>query len=455
MMDFCMEAIPCIARILAGIFAVAYFAKLEKPGKKEIAIGLLLGLGVCLLWRLPIMDSLGNAGASGQISFDGVDSTAILRILSEAFIILGIIGYFMKAPMSPSAFVVAYYAMLYEFWNFVVSVSLSMAFRNSIFMDKSCLQGKIGPCLISGVAVAVVAFLFLKKDLEEKTLIKIYTYVAILGMFFCVTISEQDVIDIPADTMSMWLTMSVILVSGISVIMLMKVYKQYGVEKELAQLKTEQAELLEQDYTNLNNSYAMNAKLFHDLHNHIGILRQMLTTKQYEAAVAYLDELQAPVKEMTDQKWTGDGAIDYLINSKAVKANENHIALQIHVEFPNHTNLKGADLCAIIGNLLDNALEAARQVPDEQKRFVNFTIRRINQMLMIKVENSFAANLVEKDGQLQTTKKDGGLHGWGIKSANTAAEKYDGCVRTSTEGNVFRAVASLNFEGVELPKSFS
>ena len=126
MMDFCMEAIPCIARILAGIFAVAYFAKLEKPGKKEIAIGLLLGLGVCLLWRLPIMDSLGNAGASGQISFGGVDSTAILRILSEAFIILGITGYFMKAPMSPSAFVVAYYAMLYEFWNFVVSVSLSL-----------------------------------------------------------------------------------------------------------------------------------------------------------------------------------------------------------------------------------------------------------------------------------------------------------------------------------------
>ena len=57
------------------------------------------------------------------------------------------------------------------------------------------------------------------------------------------------------------------------------------------------------------------------------------------------------------------------------------------MEFPRHTNLQSADLCAILGNLLDNALEAAGQVAQPDQRFVQLTIRRIHQMLVIKVEN--------------------------------------------------------------------
>lgn len=74
--------------------------------------------------------------------------------------------------------------------------------------------------------------------------------------------------------------------------------RQYEVEKELARLISEQAELLERDYTTLNNAYAVNAKLFHDFHNHIGALRQLLSHEKYAEAVQYLDELQAPVQEM-------------------------------------------------------------------------------------------------------------------------------------------------------------
>lgn len=88
----------------------------------------------------------------------------------------------------------------------------------------------------------------------------------------------------------------------------------------------------------------------------------------------YLDGLQTPVKEMTDAIWTGDETIDYLINSKAVSAEENEIKYQVQVEFPRHTNIRSTDLCAILGNLLDNGLEAAKQVPDPDQRFVRLTI---------------------------------------------------------------------------------
>ena len=147
---------------------------------------------------------------------------------------------------------------------------------------------------------------------------------------------------------------------------------QYEMEKELAKLKSEQAELLEREYTTLNNAYGINAKLFHDLHNHIGVLRQLLSHSKTDEAMQYLDELQTPVKKMMDTVWTGDETVDYLINSKAVTAEENGIKYQVQVEFPRRTNLQSADLCAILGNLLDNALEAAKQIPSSEQRWIQW-----------------------------------------------------------------------------------
>ena len=102
-------------------------------------------------------------------------------------------------------------------------------------------------------------------------------------------------------------------------VLVFNINRHYEAEKELARLKSQQAELLEHDYTALNNAYAANAKLFHDFHNHIGVLRQLLSHKKTEEAVQYLDELQSPVQEMADAVWTGDETADYLINSKRLR----------------------------------------------------------------------------------------------------------------------------------------
>ena len=154
------------------------------------------------------------------------------------------------------------------------------------------------------------------------------------------------------------------------------------------------------------------------------------------------------MRNLTAAVWTGDETADYLINSKAAIAESSGVRFQSQVEFPRHTNIRSVDLCAILGNLLDNAIEAARQVSDRSDRMVTLTIRRIHQMLVIKVENSFAAMPVQENGQLKTTKTEGGLHGWGLKSAQTAAEKYDGMVQAGVSGKIFRAVATLSYQGM-------
>lgn len=313
------------------------------------------------------------------------------------------------------------------------------------YLDVGSPYGQAAVWVLHLLLAAFMIYLLKHPDMNGKAGFRLITMIIVAGFIAVVSLSEQTVLVIADDTLTMWTILSVILMMSALVF---NMNRQYEAEKEIARLKSEQAELLERDYTALNHAYAANAKLFHDYHNHMGVLRQMLSHQNYDGAVQYLDELQEPIKEMKDTVWTGDETVDYLINSKAAAAASCQIQLQIQVEFPRHTNIRSADLCAIIGNLLDNALEAAGKIPDSRQRFISLTIRRINQMLVIKAENSYADKPRKENGQLKTTKSEQRLHGWGLKSAQTAAEKYDGTIQTTYAGTVFRAVAILSYHAV-------
>lgn len=269
--------------------------------------------------------------------------------------------------------------------------------------------------------------------------------IAVAGMICVVTLGSQTVISLPEDQLDMWNLFSVILMFSVLVYNL---NFHYETEKELARLREEQAELLERDYQGLNRLYSENARLFHDLHNHIELLHRHLSRGNVKDAVQYLEELRGPVREVAQSAWTGDEAVDYLIGNKVTAAEEQQIAAEVSMEFPRNTNIRSADLTAILGNLLDNALEAAKSAEGEQ-RFIRLKVRRINNMLVIKLENGCGGAPVSKEGELLSTKTGGGLHGWGLKSVRAATEKYDGIVETAYEENVFRAVVTLSFAAVK------
>lgn len=97
---------------------------------------------------------------------------------------------------------------------------------------------------------------------------------------------------------------------------------------------------------------------------------------------------------------------------------------------------------------MDNALDAAKAAPDKM-RFLNLTIRRINAMLIIKVENGYGNAPKQESGNLITSKADKASHGWGLKSVQTAADRYDGTITTDYKNGIFGAVVTLSFKPVE------
>ena len=414
-------------RVLVGLTLVHRLLSVKSPDRKSIAAGLAGALVLTVLLSL-------------------LHAPDFYRMALEAVLIAACAPRLQGAGLRMGLFVGIFYEIGVSFWSFLLPAWMGVLFRSQDFLNTGTLAGQSALWLLHGLLTVLAVWLSRGREINRKSAFRAVSALTLAGFLGVITLSEQTVLAIPDDTLYMWTILTVVLMMSVLVF---NINRQYEVEKELARLKSEQAELLERDYTAVNRAYQVNAKLFHDFHNHIGVLRQFLTHEKYGEAVRYLDELQAPVRNLTAAVWTGDETADYLINSKAAAAEADGIRFQVQVEFPRRTNIRSVDLCAILGNLLDNAIEAARQVPDPSGRTVTLTIRRIHQMLVIKVENSFAGAPVQEKGELKTTKTEGGLHGWGLKSAQTAAEKYDGMVQAGVSGEVFRAVATLSFQGME------
>lgn len=395
--------------------------------------------------RIRLAALVGVAAISAMVYVTGLPD--FYRIALETTWLAFCAGRFLGADTRMSLFIGTFYEIAAAFLQFIAAAWLGVFFRSPTFLDSHTGNGQIALWIFHMLLFAFMLYIGRRPDMAGKEAFRLASGVVVAGFIAVVTLSQQDVLPIADDTVSMWTILAVVLMMSVLVF---NMNRQYEMEKELARLQSEHAELLERDYTTLNHAYEINAKLFHDFHNHIGVLRKLLSHGELEDAIRYLDELQAPVQEMADTVWTGDKTVDYLINSKAGIAAANDIRYQVQVEFPSHTNLRSADLCAILGNFLDNALEAAGKAPEKEGRFVRLIIRRINQMLVIKVENSFAVLPVKEGGTLKTTKEENGLHGWGIKSARAAAMKYDGTVQVSYTGNAFRAVATLSYQGISI-----
>lgn len=412
--------------------------------------------GLFLLYRLLHTKRPGAGAVSAAMAGMSIAAAAVMCVASERFfgmvtaieaVWLALLAYrFLGAGLRMGLCISIYYGIAASFWQFLLSAGLCIASGEKEFGNPASVQGQAACWLLDLLFAALAVYAQRKPDMGRRETFRLFSAIALAGFFSIITLgawNEQNGKPVSEDTLFMWVIFAVVLLMAVLVLY---VSRQYEVEKELAALKSEQAALLERDYTALNRAYAVNARLFHDFHNHIGALRRLLEREKYEEAIQYLDGLLKPIQEMADTVWTGEETTDYLINSKAAEAARRQIRFAAQAEFPRHTNLNSTDLCAILGNLLDNALEAAAQVPDLEERMLSLTIRRINRMLVIKVENTFSGSRNLENGTLKTTKNEAGLHGWGLKSVRAAVQKYDGTVRTSFEGNHFTAVVILSYE---------
>ena len=119
-----------------------------------------------------------------------------------------------------------------------------------------------------------------------------------------------------------------------------------------------QNRILEQNYQSAKEAYETNATLYHDMRNHFAMVQGYLTDGKVAEAQAYLEEINGWIDTFPKERWTGIGALDYILNQKKETAARQGTGMVIHAEYPADCRINPVDLCVILTNLLDNAMEA-------------------------------------------------------------------------------------------------
>lgn len=203
-------------------------------------------------------------------------------------------------------------------------------------------------------------------------------------------------------------------------------------EAEQVRMQTEQAYMKE-----LIDRQTEASKTMHDLKNELFALRSELNESS-ERGLARIDEICKIVTSKQSLIYTGDVAIDSLINSKQLRAQGEGLDFKCECHFSGFGDIDKSDLCVLIGNLLDNAIEACMRVSDERYIYMRFS----ETANMVKIEVSNSTNGIS-DSELNTTKPDKANHGYGIKSVKAITQKYGGTAQFEGGENGFTAVIFL------------
>ena len=195
--------------------------------------------------------------------------------------------------------------------------------------------------------------------------------------------------------------------------------------------------LLEEKYQNLTAILNQNVMLYHDIKNHLYTLYHLLEENRVTDAKNYIETIQKPVQLLKKTSWTDNDVINAMLNDK-IQLMENHgICYDVQADFPYNTGIEDADLCTILANLLDNAIKATTQLP-EQTTPIEIRIQYIKRFVIIEIKNPSLEVEFTNDGMPKRTHKSS-FHGWGLHSVTQSVEKYDGALQFNYKNGIFTA----------------
>ncbi|WP_160560083.1 sensor histidine kinase [Parablautia muri] len=185
--------------------------------------------------------------------------------------------------------------------------------------------------------------------------------------------------------------------------------------------------------------------LRHDMKNHILALQMLLQKREWEEAGRYLSSMQNFMVNPSEYISTGNESVDSLLNYKLQRANEILDTVEAKISIPEKLMLHSFDLNVVLGNLLDNAIEAAGKT--EEKK-LKIAINLEKGILFIHIRNSCLGIADGKVGRLETTKEDAPNHGIGLGNVQRIIEKYHGdmeliCENGSMETDIIMYIKEM------------
>ncbi|MBO4758933.1 MAG: GHKL domain-containing protein [Spirochaetaceae bacterium] len=216
------------------------------------------------------------------------------------------------------------------------------------------------------------------------------------------------------------------------------------------QLEDFQDSVLKKQRDEVQNIYQTMRAWRHDYHNHIQSVKALLSMGRQAELSEYLDNLEKDLDSIDIAIRTGNVGLDAILSSKVSIARKNNIEVNCTAKVPQNLKITDVHLCAIVGNLMDNAIEACEKMrcgancSDSEKavpRFIRVYIGLFKSQLYISVTNSTKETKRRRVTELVTSKL--GEHGFGLRRIDKIVEHYDGYVNRKNEPGVFATEVML------------
>lgn len=204
--------------------------------------------------------------------------------------------------------------------------------------------------------------------------------------------------------------------------------------------KAFQQELMEQQYQEIKEVYLQMRGWRHDYHNHMQSMKAYLAQGKYIELSSYLNELEEDLNSVDTLIKSGNNMVDAILNAKFSLAKSKSIGLDVTVKPLAKLPFSDVHLCVILGNLMDNAIEACEKIPEEQ-RFIRLYLDTKGEQLYLSLQNS-AKELLDFEEKSYISKKRGN-HGLGMMRVALIIDKYHGYLNLQNQPGVFACEVSM------------
>ncbi len=202
-------------------------------------------------------------------------------------------------------------------------------------------------------------------------------------------------------------------------------------------------ELEEKRYEQIETVNHEHAKFLHDIRHYMSTIGELVAENKAKEILNILSDLRIKVSEAGTKIYSPNNLLNTILNEKKKEADEKSILMKITLEPEFYVDqIENIDLIVIMGNLIDNALEAAHKC---KQGYINVYLYTQNtaHFAVIKIVNNFAGEIKERDGNILTNKEDKSRHGLGIQNVCEVAQKYGGYLDISYDGGIFTAIVLL------------
>lgn len=196
-----------------------------------------------------------------------------------------------------------------------------------------------------------------------------------------------------------------------------------------------QKELIETHYREVNNMYRQIRGWRHDYRNRIQTMKAYAASGDLESIKRYLDLLDEDLTTVDTVLKTGNQMTDAILNSKISLARSKGIEVVADAHIPVKLKSSEIDLCCIIGNLFDNAIDASLAL-EEGKRVIRVYMDMKGTQLYISFTNLTAEKKLKKEGKIYKSTKGEG-HGFGLIRIDAIVERLDGYISRNSEDGAF------------------